>query len=481
MDFIRGICREQGTLFPERIDDYISEDNPVRFIDAFVDELALKELGFERTQPAWTGRSPYSPGDLLKLYIYGYLNKIRSSRKLENETHRNVEVMWLLGKLHPDHKTIADFRKANRKAFKGVFRQFSLVCRHLNLFGGELIAVDGSKFKAVNSPNRHFTKKKLQERLKKIDENIEHYLQDLDKTDTQELSSSSEDKLSIDEKIQKMKDQKQTYTQLLSDLEERGENQISLTDPDSRSMPNSPKAKVGYNVQTAVDDKHHLIVEQDVTSDANDKAQLGKISLKAKEAMNIENLIAVADRGYYNGQEIKTCEEKGITPYVPKPDTSNSKKRGLYSKDQFVYDSERDCYICPAGEILAYSHDAPYPRKTSSQPIIKKHYRSPACRTCAFTAACTTNKNGREITRWVDEHILEQMTIRIEKNPHILDKRKEIVEHPFGTIKFWNDQYHFLVKGLEKVKAEFSLMTLAYNIKRVIKLVGVTKMIEALA
>ena len=260
MDFIRGVSRDQATLFPERLDDYIDEENPVRFIDVFVDDQDMKALGFQRIEPAWTGRRPYDPRDLLKLYIYGYLNQIRSSRKLERETHRNVEVMWLLRRLCPDHKTIANFRKDNPKAFKEVFLAFTVLCRQMSLFGGELIAVDGSKFKAVNSPKRNFTKDKLKKRLQELDEKIEHYLQELDARDADEdqnakaSSVSFEDTLSVKEKIQHMKEKKMTYTHLLDDLEASGETQVSLTDPDSRAMSKNPQAKVGYNVQTAIDD-----------------------------------------------------------------------------------------------------------------------------------------------------------------------------------------------------------------------------------
>ena len=236
-----------------------------------------------------------------------------------------------------------------------------------------------------------------------------------------------------------MKEQKKTYTHLLSDLEERGLNQVSLTDPDSRSMPKSPKGKIGYNVQTAVDDKHHLIVEEDVTNEANDKAQVSQISIRAKQALAVENLKVVTDRGYYNGEEIKDCEEENITPYVPKPDTSSSKSRGLYAKDQFDYDKDRDCYICPAGEILAYQYTAAkYPRRQTRKHF-QHHYLTPVCKTCTLRPQCTTNKQGRCITRWVDEHILEAMAQRIADNEDIMPKRKQIVEHPFGTIKFWND------------------------------------------
>ena len=482
MDFIRGESRDQGTLFPERLDDYISEDNAVRFIDFFVDDLDMSALGFERNEPAWTGRRPYDPRDLLKLYIYGYLYQIRSSRKLERETHRNVEVMWLLRRLRPDHKTIANFRKDNPKAFKGVFRAFTAVCRRLSLFGGELIAVDGSKFKAVNAPQRNFTKDKLKRRLQEIEEKIERYLQELDAEDAQDAeasSASSEAGASIQEKMQHLKERKVTYTHLLDDLEARGETQVSLTDPDSRAMPKSPQAKVGYNVQAATDDKHHLIVEQDVTNQANDKAQLSKISIGAKAALDVDACRVVADGGYYNGDTIKACVEEHIVPYVPKPDTSNSKSRGLYSKDDFIYDPEQDHYLCPAGQVLAYAYDATYRKKTSDTPVIKKHYTTSACKTCPVRSLCTTNKNGRILTRRVDEHLLDEMAQRLAENPEVLHKRREMVEHPFGTLKFWYGYAHFLVKGMDKVKAEFSLMSLAYNIKRAINLVGVPKMVDA--
>ena len=480
MDFIHGESRDQGTLFPERLDDYIDKDNPVRFIDAFVDDLDMSALGFQRNEPAWTGRRPYDPRDLLKLYIYGYLYQIRSSRKLERETHRNVEVMWLLRRLCPDHKTIANFRKDNANAFKGVFRAFTVVCRRLSLFGGELIAVDGSKFKAVNAPQRNFTKDKLKRRLKELEEKIERYLQELDAEDAQDAqSASSEAGPSIQEKIQRLKARKVTYAHLLDDLEARGETQVSLTDPDSRAMPKSPKAKVGYNVQAATDDKHHLIVEQDVTNQANDKAQLSKISIGAKAALGVDACSVVADGGYYDGDTIKACVEEHMVPYVPKPATSNSKSRGLYSKDDFIYDPQQDHYLCPAGQVLTYAYDAVYPKKTSNQSVIKKHYTTSACKTCPVRSLCTTNKNGRILTRRVDEHLLDEMAQRLEENPEVLHKRREMVEHPFGTLKFWYGYAHFLVKGLDKVKAEFSLMSLAYNIKRSINLVGVYKMVDA--
>jgi transposase len=475
MGYIQGTPREQAILFPETIEEYISDDNPVRFIDAFVDQLDLQVAGFQRTLPSETGRPPYAPGDLLKLYIYGYLNRIRSSRKLEQEAARNIEVMWLLRKLKPDFKTIADFRKDNRNAFKQVFREFTLLCRKLELFGGELIAVDGSKFKAVNNSKRNFTKARLQKTLKRIDEKIEGYLNELDECDSKGPSPKRYSVAELESKIEHLKDRQDRYSQLLQEIEESGETQISLTDADSRSMAKSPKAPVSYNVQTAVDEKHKLIVTQDVTNAVTDRDQLSKIAIQAKETLGVEKLKVVADMGYSHGKEIKACEEAGLEPYVPTPVTSANRKLGLYGKEQFVYDAEKDVYRCPTGQELTYRFD------THELGRHIRYYKTSACRTCAIKAKCTRNKEGRRITRWVDEHIMERMQARIDANPELMKKRKQIVEHPFGTIKYWNDQGHFLMRGLENVRAEFSLSALVYNLKRVINIIGVPKMLEALA
>ena len=475
MGYIQGTPREQAILFPETIEEYISDDNPVRFIDAFVDQLDLQAAGFQRTLPAETGRPPYAPGDLLKLYIYGYLNRIRSSRKLEQEATRNLEVMWLLRKLKPDFKTIADFRKDNRNAFKQVFREFILLCRRLELFGGELVAVDGSKFKAVNNSKRNFTKARLQKTLKRIDEKIEGYLNELDECDSKGPSPKRYSVAELENKIEHLKDRQDRYGQLLQEIEESGETQVSLTDADSRSMAKSPKAPVSYNVQTAVDEKHKLIVTQDVTNAVTDRDQLSKIAIQAKETLGVEKLKVVADMGYSHGKEIKACEVAGLEPYVPTPVTSANRKLGLYGKEQFAYDAEKDVYRCPAGQELTYRFD------THELGRHIRYYKTSACRTCAIKAKCTRNKEGRRITRWVDEHIMERMQARIDANPELMKKRKQIVEHPFGTIKYWNDQGHFLMRGLENVRAEFSLSALIYNLKRVINIIGVPKMLEALA
>ena len=480
MEFISGASREQIVLFPEALDEYVTRENPVRFLDAFVDHLNLEESGFVRVRPGTTGRPAYDPRDLLKLYIYGYLNRIRSSRKLEQETHRNVEVMWLLRKLRPDHKTIADFRKDNRKAFKQVCRSFTVICRRLELFGNQLLAVDGSRFKAVNSPRRNFTKKSLTGKLKQIDEKIDAYLRDLDKADEQVTDEDQLTPEELQDRIQQLKQRKEIYGTLLHEMEQTNQKQISITDPDSRSTTKNRKVRVGYNAQIAVDEEHKLIVAQDVTNEINDTEQLFKVSLEAKNVLGVDHLKVVADSGYYNAQEIKSCLSENIEPYVTKRPTSSCASRGLFSKKQFKYNPDKDCYLCPAGEELSFQYAGAKRQTGSGARHIIRHYATTACKTCALKRQCTTNKNGRWIYRWEDEHLLENMEQRVASNRQLMKKRNRIVEHPFGTIKFWNDQGHFLVRGLEKVRAEFSLMTLAHNIKRAINLVGVPSLINAL-
>jgi transposase len=473
MGHIEGASRDQRLLFPDVLDDYIAAENPVRLIEAFVDSLDLDALGFRRVQPATTGRPSYRPGDLLKLYIYGYMHRIRSSRRLEQETHRNVELLWLLRKLHPDFKTIADFRKDNAPAFKHVFRAFTLLCKEWGLFGAELVAIDGSKFKAVNNKQRNVTQAKLRDLLHAVDAKLEQYLRALDAADAAEAAVPSLPATALRETIEHLRERKGRYEQLRAALEASGESQMSLTDPDSRAMPKSPKVDVGYNVQTAVDAKHKLIVEQHVTNAVTDVDQLSAMAIAAKETLGVEHLKVVADMGYYHGEEIKACEEAGIEPYIAKPLTSANRKVGLYGKERFLYDPVHDCYHCPAGQSLTFR----FATVEHGRPI--RYYATTACRTCVIKAQCTRNKEGRRITRWVHEHLLEKMQQRVEANPGLMKQRKQIVEHPFGTIKHWNDQAYFLMRGLTKVRAEMSLSALAYNIKRVIHLLGVPTLTAA--
>src|SRR6266511_2584921 len=466
MSYVEGESREQRVLFPEVLDDYISEDNLVRFIDAFVDGLEMEEVGFGRTAPKETGRPPYDPRDLLKLYIYGYVDRIRTGRTLERECQRNVELMWLMRKLRPDFKTITDFRKDNRKAFRGVFRQFVLLCKGLGLVGGELVAVDGSKFKAVNSGQRNFSQKKLEQRFKKIDEKVERYLDEMERGD-KEGKESEISAAELKQKIEKLKERKGRYEELLKELVASGQSQVSLTDPESRAMALTPRGEVSYNVQTAVDRKHHLIVEQDVTNEGLDNHQLFSMAQKTKQRLGQEELQVVADMGYYNHEELKQCEEAGITAYVSKPLVSKNTSQGLFGKEKFTYQSEDDCYRCAAGERLDFRFE------TQEGDKKFRYYWTKACPGCALKDQCTTDPRFHQIKRWEHEGVLERIEQRVNANPVILKLRQQLVEHPFGTIKFWNDQRHFLMRGLEKVKAEVSLSTLAYNIKRVINLVGV--------
>jgi transposase len=473
LSFIKGTPRSDVLLFPQAIDDYISADNPVRFIDAFVDGLNLQELGFSRTQPAHPGRPAYDPADLLKLYIYGYTNRTRSSRLLERETHRNLELIWLMRKLTPDFKTIADFRKVNAVAITKVCREFTLLCKRLELLGGELVAIDGSKFKAQNSKGRNFTDKKLDQAIKEIDKKIQSYLDELDEADEQESSVKSPTAEQLKEKIDRLRKRTEKHEQTRKQLRESGQTQISLTDPDSRAMKVSQGTDVCYNVQTVVDSKHKLIVEHEVTSDPTDQAQLSKMAIRAKQALGVEELEVVADRGYYDGAEVKKCDQVGITVYVAKQRTSANRKRGLFTKEDFRYNAEKDSYVCPAGNELIYRCE------TVELGRQIRYYSTNECRRCEIKAKCTRNKRVRRISRWVNEEILERMSERVRVNPQKMKKRKELAEHPFGIMKRGMNSGYFLMRGIKKVAAEMSLTVLGYNIKRVINILGVQKMIEA--
>jgi len=478
MDYIRGVTRNQVILFPETVEDYITEDNPVRFIDAFVSSLDLAQLGFNRAQPAETGRPAYDPADLLRLYLYGYLNRVRSSRMLEREAKLNLEVMWLLGKLSPDFKTIADFRRDNLAAIKQVCREFTLLCRKLKLFGGELVAIDGSKFKAVNNRRRNFNEARLTRAIKALEEKVDGYLESLDEADAAETEPPEPTPTAVElrKKIAELQPRKAKYQALKKGLQESGAKQVSLTDPDSRSMVmHHGSTEVGYNVQTVVDEKHQLIVEHEVTNDPTDHAHLAEMGRRAKETLGVEQLEVVADMGYYDGAEVKQCVEADIITYIPKPLTSVNRKRGLFTKQDFVYEEAKDCYRCPQGEELTYRY------QSFEQNRLIRYYTTSKCLTCPIKHRCTTNRRGRRITRWVDEKFLEDMARRVRARPEVMRRRQQLSEPPFGTIKRAMGHSYFLMRGLNKVGAEMSLTILSYNIKRVINILGVKKMIEALS
>ena len=475
--FIEGEDRGQSTLFPERLEDYVAEDNPVRVIDVFVDELDLGQLGFSGVVPEATGRPGYRPSVLLKLYVYGYLNRVQSSRRLEREAGRNVEVMWLTGRLVPDHKTIADFRKDNGPAIRKVCAQLIALCRRLELFAEASVAIDGAKFKAVNTRDRNFTRAKMKRRLEQIEESVGRYLQQLDSADRQEPSLARSTKTGrLTDKIAKLKEEMQRLKALEVRMLGTPDQQISLTDADARSMATSGRGSgmVGYNVQAAVDTKHHLIVAHEVTNVGTDRSQLSAMAKKTKAALEADTLDVVADRGYFNGEEILACEEDGITVTLPKPLTSGSKAKGRFGKQDFVYVAADDVYLCPAGERLVYRYTNVEKGRTL------RRYWTNVCQACAIKHRCTTGKE-RRITRWEHEHVLEAVEKRLDEHPEKMRQRRETVEHPFGTIKFWMGSTHFQMKTLKRVGTEMALHVLAYNLKRVMNILGIGPLIAAMS
>lgn len=472
MNHRAGLDRSQSLLFPERLEDYVGADNPVRFMDAFVGSLDLHALGFDKAQCADTGRPPYAPAVLLKLYLYGYLHRIRSSRLLEAECHRNVEVIWLLGKLAPDFKTIADFRKNNLKPLKAVCRQFTMLCRKLELFGGELLAIDGSKFKAVNARDKNFNADKLKELIAHSDARLAEYLKELDVADEQESGSGVLSKAQLQEKIAALTEKKEWHEELLAQLDEE-DKQISVTDPDTRRMPTGQGNQVGYNAQLAVDAKNKLIAANDVTNEVTDFNQLANVALEAKANLELQQAEVVADAGYYNAGEVSRCVEGGITPLIPKADTSANTARGLYGKSKFKFDGDKDVYVCPAGGELTYRFS------THELGRELRYYRASGCKQCALKSLCTRNKANRTITREANEHLMEAMAARMKAQPEKFKLRKQLAEHPFGTIKRSLGYTHFLLKGLEKVRTEWSLITLVYNLKRVLNLMSFQKLMRA--
>jgi transposase len=464
--------RTQTLLFPERLEDYIAPENPVRFLDAFVGSLDLHALGFAKAQCAETGRPPYDPAVLLKLYLYGYLHRVRSSRLLEAECQKNVEVIWLTGKQAPDHKTIADFRKDNVKALRQVNRQFTVLCRKLELFGGELLAIDGSKFGAVNARDQNFNAARLEELIGRADARLAEYLKEMDSADASAPATTALSKAQLAEKIAALQEKQDWHKELLGQLDEE-QKQVSVTDPDTRKMPTAHGMMVGYNAQMAVDAKHKLIAAEDVTNEVTDFKQLANVALEAKANLELKQTQVVADAGYYNASEVNRCVEAGITAYVPKADTSANTARGLYGKSKFRYDAQKDVYVCPAGAELTYRF------ATYELGRELRYYRASGCKGCALKKQCTRNKHNRTITREANEGLMEAMAARMQEQPWKFKLRKTLAEHPYGTIKRWFGYTHFLLKGLEKVRTEWSLTTLVYNLKRVLNLVSFAKLMAA--
>ena len=474
--FVEGTDRGQTTLLPECLDDWIDENNPVRVIDAFVEALNLAELGFSGVEPEATGRPSYHPSVLLKLYIYGYLNRVQSSRRLEREAGRNFEAMWLLGRLVPDHKTVADFRKDNGPAIRKVCARFVELCREMGLLAKARVAIDGSKFKAVNNRDKNFTRAKVERRRAQLEESVARYLSQLDTADRQAPTEALAAKTThLKEKLEKLKQEMERLKILEAQMLAAPDQQISLTDPDSRSMATSGRGSgvVGYNVQVAVDTEHHLIVNHEVTNVGSDRAQLARVAQETKATLQTEKLEAVADRGYFSGEEILTCDQAGITVTLPKPMTSGAKARGRFGKQDFVYLPEEDVYRCPAGERLKYYYT------NVENGLRLRNYWTNACRTCALKSHCTITVI-RRIKRWEHEHVIEAVQKRLDENPQAMRMRRETVEHPFGTIKARMGATHFLMKTLPRVASEMALHVLAYNLTRVMNIMGVQPLLAAI-
>jgi transposase len=481
MEHVSGTPREQITLFPEAIEDYVSVDNPVRFLDAFVDGLDTVGLGFQHANLNETGRPAYDPKDLLKLYLYGYLNRIRSSRLLERESKRNLEVLWLLKRLSPDHKTISDFRRGNAEALRAVFKQFVVTCSKLELFGAELVAIDSTKFKASNARDRVKNREQLDNTITRIGESISQYLTQMEESDQHEETTGPPPvtKEALQEKIARLQKEKAQLQQARQGLDQSQAEYASLTDPDSRLMKNERRIEPAYAMQAAVDAKHSLIIDYELTQDAADNNHLSSVAAGAKEMLDVETLAVCADAGYYDTVDLKTCEDHGITTYVSIPAPKIPKHTNVptpdYYHDRFVYDEATDIYRCPAGQTLHY-----YRTTDKSDGRRIRIYRTEACIACHFRSACTTSPRGRYINRWEHEAVLDRLKQRLANQPEMIKHRKAIIEHIFGTIKKIWGYSALLLRGLANIAGEVALMNLSYNIRRVLNIVGTRKLILAL-
>ncbi len=476
--FIEGIGRDQVTLLPDCLDDYVEEDNPVRVIDAFIEMLDLSALGFG-IEPEVTGRPGYHPGVMLRIYLYGYLNQVQSSRRLERECGRNLELIWLTGRLKPDFKTIADFRKDNGSAIRRVCQKFVALCRNIKLLDSDVVAIDGSRFKAVNSKAKSYTRGKLKQKLGEIDKAIERYLMELDRADEALAKTGSTVPTSqvvrASRKLAHLQKEAERYRSIEDRMDTTGETQVSLSDPDAKSMTTTPRMPkvIGYNVQTAVEAKHHLIVAHEVTTFGYDRDALSSMAIAACEAMGVDKIEAIADKGYFKSEEILACEKAGITPTVSKPLTSGASAKGRFDRADFAYNADKDVYVCPAGEHLIY-------RSTSElDGKVQRLYYSSFCAGCVIKDKCTLSKE-RRIRRWEHEDVLERMQQRIDDDPSKLALRSMTVEHPYGTIKAWMGNTHFKMRRLKNVATEMALHVLAYNMTRVMNIIGVPALISAM-
>ncbi len=475
-EHVTGHYRNQSVLFPNILDDYVDKENPVRFIDAFIDSLNLEKLGFKHSVLADTGRPSYDPSDLLKLYLYGYLNQVRSSRKLEKECHRNVEAMWLMKKLAPDFKTIADFRKNNVECIKGVFKEFVYLCKSLDLYGAQLIAIDGTKFKAVNSKSNNLNEKTVALRLKQTEEKIAEYLKEMDHNDT--ADSDEDESINVDdlkEKICKLEEEKQRYEQIQGQMKATGQREVSLVDPDSRLMRvDSQRLEVCYNIQTSVDAKQHLIVDYDVINNSTDHHQLATDAKAAKQMLGVDRLEVLSDKGFYVANDLVKCEEAGITVFMPIPAFNPTKSAGVpepeFGSERFIFDGVKDVYVCPGGKELGF-----WKGSFKGKPECGRRYRTVSCSRCDSRSRCTRNRRGRIMVRWEYQDAVDRLRARLvsSEGKEKLRLRRMLAEHPFGTMKRAFNQGYLLLKGLRKVKGEVGFTMLAYNIRRVFNILGV--------
>lgn len=482
-----GQSRDQASFLPPCLEDYVSRDNPVRAIDAYVDSLDLNALGFgDVGSDGGAGQPPYDPADLLKLYLYGYLHQVRSSRRLEREGRRNVELMWLLRGLTPGYRTIANFRRDNAAGLKAANRDFVLLARRLDLLGGTLVAIDGAFFHGDAAKASILSKKRLQEQMAALDRSIAEYNAALDANDQTEAAAAPAQPppsaADIAQKLAALRQRRVAAEADLAKLAESGDGQISRTDPDARLLAKHGQIVAGYNVQMAVDDKHKLIVASEVVNEGNDTGQLYAMAAAAKAALGAEALIVVADAGYYNGETLKACEEAGITPYVPPPDRGQRlKAQGRFSVEDFCYDAAANVYRCPAGAELRPMQG--HKRQASGKMAIRYASRRSVCRDCALRTRCLAGKRERrEIERWTDEEVVERHRARMRRaGRDMLRRRKALAEHPFGTLKCRAGYRHFLVRGFDKVRGEWSLMALCYNFSRVLRIIGLDRWRAVLA
>jgi len=479
---VEGSERRQKIFLPDMLDEYVGEDNPVRFIDAFVDKLDLRKIGFKHSVPSETGRPSYDPGDLLKLYVYGYLNQIRSSRKLERECSRNLELVWLMKKLTPDFKTIADFRKNNVDSIKPVFKEFVYLCKSLDLYGSELVGIDGSKFKALNSKDKsYFHEKKLENSLKLMNEKIERYLKELEEND-EEKDDDNQKVQRLKEKISKLEEKRSEYVRIQNEMKASGKKEVTLNDPESRLMKTGKGLDVCYNVESAVDSKNHLVCEYYVTNHPSDRNELANVAMGAMKTLGVGKLDATADRGFFDAEHIKECVDNGITPYVTEQKSIGSAKRaGIptpdFYKSEFVYDKEEDFYTCPAGQKLEFLYEM-----DKGKGRRMRVYGTMACSKCPFfLTRCTADRSGRKIYRGLHEKLVEEMRQRIKSDPSKTQLRKELCEHLFGTMKRAFNQGYLLLKGVRKVSGEIGLTMIAYNLRRAINILGARALIKGVA